>query len=420
MSTGTGAQATLDAHPGWSNWFENESCSPERTARPQSEAEVQELVAWAASRNLTVRVAGAGHSVTPLVGTHGLLLDLSQMNGGMHVNRESRTATVAPGLRLNQLFDPLWDEGFAMRNVGEVATAFVAGAVSTGVHGTGVGLQCISAAVEAMRVVTADGSVIELNSSTPELLRAGRISLGMLGVVTQLTFALEPAYDLREHAPFMTVEETLDSWDELLAQHRHFSFYYLVNPASRKVFGHQIPSAPDQTGEICWALKRDPVDPAQPHEPLGPDERRDRWDRILTFDFDQPFREIEFAVPLDQAKSAFVGLRQLLQDRYPNSATPLDVRFTAPDDALLSPYHGEPKAIISVSTEVDEDWRSLLGDAEELLVSHRGLPHWGKLHNFDADQLRAGIPTMGRFIDIRRELDPNGVFLNPYLAALFE
>src|ERR1700692_1641103 len=107
-----GQEATASAGPSqrsWSNWFGNESCSPKRFEQPRTEAEVQELVAWASQRGLTVRVAGWGPSVTPVVVTDGVLLDLSQLEGGVRADPQSMTAKIAPGLRLEQLNGPLWE-----------------------------------------------------------------------------------------------------------------------------------------------------------------------------------------------------------------------------------------------------------------------------------------------------------------------
>ncbi len=404
----------------WTNVFGNVGCPTARHAAPETEADLQELVAGASSAGIPVRVAGAGHSVTPLVATDGLLLDLSRMGSAPRVDASAMSATVSPGGLLADVFDPLWAARVALRNLGETDAITVGGAISTGVHGTGLDLRCMSASVRGLRLVTATGELLDVSrDEDPELLRAAALSLGLLGVITELTLDVVPAYDLYEQTLFMDFDEMLERWDELLSAHRHFSFFYFPNAISCDLLRYQTPAMPEGAEEICCAVVRDARSPKEPEGELGVAERRDRMNRILVYRHEPTWMEIEFMVPLDAAKSAVREVRALAAKRYSSEILPIDVRFIAADDLLLSPFSGAPKAAISVTTHISSDHRPLLLDFEEILRGHGGVPHWGKNHSMDFERAAAAHPGHERFRELRAALDPSDTFLNHHLRALF-
>ena len=144
----------------------------------------------AAAQGLAVRVAGAGHSFTPVVGTDGVLLDLPDSAGIVRIESDGPSVTVRGGTRIAELGDPLWEAGLTLMNMGDIDTQAVAGAVATGTHGTGIALPSMSASLHAARLVTASGDIVEVGDGDGDLLRAARVSIGLLGVMTELTLEL--------------------------------------------------------------------------------------------------------------------------------------------------------------------------------------------------------------------------------------
>lgn len=403
----------------WSNWFGNETCYPLRIETPGSESELQELVAGAARTGLAVRAVGSGHSLPPIALTDGVLIDLMGLTGTIRVAAAESSVTAPGGMRLREIWHPLWHSGFAPRSMGELGAATVAGAVSTGVHGSGLGIPCMSATVSKLRLVLADGEVLEVSRETPELLRAAQISLGLLGVITAVTFDVVPAHDLRERTFFLSVEELLDRWDELAVIHKHFVFWYLPRPESGRFF--TLPTAP--AGKEIFVIARDPIALDEPKPTLEEGDRRDRAYRILTFDIDasryRDLRDLEFAVPFDTAKATFVEMRERIRSRYPQ-ALPIEMRFVAQDEAMLSPYSDGPRVVFGMVAKPDSDWRTFFEESAQHFRSAGGLPHWGKYQSLTATKLDRLFPAAQRFREIRRELDPSGVFLNQHLRPLFE
>src|SRR4051794_32051845 len=121
----------------WRNWVGNQSCEPARTASPESEDEVSDLVAGAARDGLGVRVAAAGHSFTPVVVTDGLLLDLTRLPRIRSVDTDRRRVVVGPATTIGEFGEPLWAVGLGLANQGDIIAQQIAGAISTATPGPG-------------------------------------------------------------------------------------------------------------------------------------------------------------------------------------------------------------------------------------------------------------------------------------------
>ena len=175
----------------WSNWSGRQTDSPVAIVAPTSESDIVEAVAAAAITEMPVRAVGASHSHSRIAATNGMLLTLDGWQGIEAVDTEAQTARIRSGTRIFQLGEPLLEHGLAIRNQGDIDRQSVAGATSTGTHGTGPSLQNLSASVEGARIVLASGDVVDCSpAATPELFEIVRHSLGAVGLITELTLAL--------------------------------------------------------------------------------------------------------------------------------------------------------------------------------------------------------------------------------------
>src|SRR5688572_31516423 len=162
---------------------------------PDSLADLRATVVEAARRGETVRVAGAGHSFAPLCVTNGTLLDLSRLAGVERVDPETDEATIWAGTRIADLGEPLLAQERAFANQGDIDRQAIAGAVSTGTHGTGRKHGSFSNAVRAIELMSSEGDLVMIDAASPAgYLRAAALSLGMLGIITRIMLATVPAY----------------------------------------------------------------------------------------------------------------------------------------------------------------------------------------------------------------------------------
>src|SRR3954469_5764433 len=229
----------------WVNWTGDQSCRPTRILRPGSRDELAESVAAAASAGEEVRVSGSGHSFTEAALTGGTMFQLEALSGVLDADRESGLVQVGGGTVLAELNEELAGLGLAMENLGDIDRQTIAGAISTGTHGTGAQLRSISAQVEGMELVLGDGSVRHLGAATnPELLRAARVGVGALGAISAVTLRCVPAFTLdRVDAPHPR-EEVLESFQERADAHDHFELFTFPYADSALVLERNRTDAP--------------------------------------------------------------------------------------------------------------------------------------------------------------------------------
>jgi FAD/FMN-containing dehydrogenase len=339
------------------------------------------------------------------------------LRGIEHIDADRRRVTALPGTTVGEFGDPLWAAGLALANQGDIDTQAIAGAIATGTHGSGNALPSFSATLRACRLVSGLGDIVEIDESRPELLRAAQVAVGMLGVMTSVTIEVAPAYRLRERIEHWPFGDVLSQWDELFAGHRHFSFFWLPSEASAELYGLATPPGRQMT-DTCYVKIYEQA-AEQEADDATPGRRVDRSYRIYPSDFEANFHELEYFVPLVRGREAVEAMRELMLASQPEAIFPLEVRTTAADEAYLSSNCGRATTVISVSGQPGRDYWPYLRSVDRLLGEFGARVHWGKLHFLTPEQLAERYPESDRFIAIRRELDPQGIFLNDHLRPLF-
>jgi FAD/FMN-containing dehydrogenase len=390
----------------WVNWSGSLRFSPGHSWAATDEAAVVEMVHRARTEGWTLRPVGAGHSSSPLVRTDGPLLDLRHLSGVLDHDLDARRATVGSGTRLGDLGDQLYDRGLAMENLGDVDLQAIAGAVSTGTHGTGVRFGNLSTQVAGMRLVTGTGEVVEVSSErSPELLPAVRLSLGVLGVATAVTLRLVPAFELRRQEWCSHIDWTLEHLDELQQQNTHMDFYWYPRSDQTQI---RILNTPDRSPS------------PRPQGQLRSEEVKHSH-RALASQRELRFDEMEYMLPREAFRDCFAEVRRRIKTRHRKEVGwRVLVRTIAADDIYLSPAHDRATTTIACLHNASLPHDAYFADMEAVFRAHAGRPHWGKKHSLTAGELRPLYPAWDTFSAIRRKLDPDGVFLSPDLAHLLE
>jgi len=378
------------------------------------------MVAEAERRDLNVRVAGSGHSFTPVVGTGGLLLSLVQMSGVRSVNAAKKQVTVAAGTRIHDLGVALKGLGFSLINQGDIDAQAVAGAFITGTHGTGIKLPCLATSIAGMRLVKADGSVHVVDGGNQELLHAAQVSIGTLGVISELTLQVRDAYNLHEHVWRDDFETCMQRHDELAATHRHFGFFWCPTPQSRHMYciadtADAPRSTTKKTADVCEMKVMDISDKPAMDTPF---EKIAYSSEIYPMVYVPNFHELEYAVPVQHGKEALRAVRELMLTKHTNCIYPVEYRFTAGDPAWLSPFHHQDSIALSVSGQPGLDYWDYLRDVDAILRRYGSRPHWGKMHFLDTDDVTALYPRANDFRALRKKFDPKGRFLNDHMRML--
>ena len=383
----------------WHNWSGSQQHQAFRFDLPTAESDIVSLLAAAASEDRRVRCIGSAHSFVPFW-TDDFLVSLDNMKGLVSCDVDQRQATFWAGTKLYEMGDPLWEHGLAMENMGDIDRQSIAGAISTGTHGTGVSLSNLSSQMRSIRIIGADGRAMQLNEADGELFRAAQVSQGSLGVVTKVTLQLMPAYYLHERNWSASVAECAEQRRDLMAENRHWEFFW------------------DPGSDTC-AMKTLNFTDCQEEVRLNKDEVIGRSYRILPSKREFKFNEIEFSLPADAGWSCFLEIRALMQEKFPKVRWPLEYRTLKADSLLLSSASERESVTISAHQGQKYAFEEFFLEVENIFRHFEGRPHWGKIHTHTAPELRRLLPYFERFCEIRSEIDPEGRFLNSFLTALY-
>lgn len=400
----------------WTNWVGNQSCSPVEITNVVSEEDVVASVKEAKAKGLSIRTPGSGHSFTPNALTDGVMLNTRGFAGITEIDIENRLVTCKPHTTIGQFGEALWNAGLSLKNQGDIDTQAIAGAIATSTHGSGPAFQSFSGALRACRFVDGNGDARAVSQADdPDIFGAFQTSIGMLGIMTEITVEVMPAYHLHEQIVFMPYEEVVERWDELLSSYRHFSFFWMPTDGSSVLYGF-----PETKADMCMVKLYQETDEEPGARSLPDGERIDRAYRIYPHVFEPNFHELEYFMPAADALDIFKENRQIMLNSLPDSVFPMEVRFVAEDEAWLSPNYKTPTMVISVSGQPGTDYWPYLRKMDESLYEQGGRAHWGKLHFMTPERMVERFPRYDDFKQLRREIDPDGMFLNDHLRPLFE
>jgi L-gulonolactone oxidase len=434
-STASGKSGT------WRNWGGNVSARPAREATPASVEELAAVVRAAAQDGLKVKPVGTGHSFTSIAATDGVLIRPQLLTGIRTIDRESMTVTVEAGTPLKRLNMALAREGLSLTNMGDIMEQTVSGATSTGTHGTGRESASIAAQIKGLELVLADGSVLSCSEKeNPEVFAAARIGLGALGIVTAITFAVEPVFLLTAREEPMPLERVLAEFDELWAENEHFEFYWFPHTGNTNTKRNNRSAGPERpVGRLAgwfedeflsngvfqaaqWVGRAVPgTIPAIARISSTALSARTYTDipyKVFTSPRRVRFVEMEYAVPREALVDTLRELKAMV-DRSPLRVSfPVEVRTAPADDIALSTASGRDSAYIAVHMFRGTPHQAYFTAAERIFTAHEGRPHWGKVHTRDAEYLAGVYPRFGEFTALRDRLDPQRLFQNDYLRRV--
>ncbi len=424
----------------FTNWAGNQLASPLRATQPTTETELANLVEGAAAVGHSVKAVGSGHSFTAIAMTSGVLIDLSAYNRVLEIS--GNRVTVQAGITLHSLAQQLAEAGLALPNLGDIDVQTVAGATSTGTHGTGLGFHGIASAITAIRAISGEGEVVEFDA---EQLRVGRVGLGAAGLLSTITLECVPAFWMHAVEEPLALDAVLEGFDEWSEVTDHAEFFWmphtdkaLVKRNTRRATGPAQASklkrvserlATELTenvgfGAMCRVGKARPDLIPKMAAGLAKGFGRKEYTAPSWEVFATPrrvkFIEMEYAVPREAWKSAFAEVRALIDivsDDEPINF-PIEVRVLGGDDIPMSMASGRDSVFIAVHNFRGMAYERYFHGVESIMKRHGGRPHWGKMHYRKAADLAEVYPQWDAFGELVAQLDPNGTFRNPYLNRI--
>ena len=426
----------------WQNWAGTASADPAHRYWPRTAEAIADAILQAASSGLTVRALGSGHSFTPAAATSGAALDLSGWTGVLSADAEAGLVTVRSGTTVRSLNAALDLLGLALPNLGDIDAQTIAGAISTGTHGTGARLGGLATQVAALDLVLADGTVVSCSAEQrPDLFAAARVSLGALGVISTVTLRCGPAFALAADERPMPLEEVTARFAEFAGGNDHFEFFWF--PYGRKTLvkrnngiapdAKQVPRPLPRWrrfweyevmengafGALCRTGRAIPS-LIKPLNRLAAATLSKRSysapsHRVFVTPRRVRFVESEYAVPREAVLDVLAELRRSVPRLADPVMFPVEVRVAAADDIWLSTAYGRDTAYVAIHQYAGLPYQDYFRLFESITAAVGGRPHWGKMHTLEAERLGTLYPRFTDFRRLRDDLDPDRRFANPYL-----
>ncbi|WP_327393004.1 FAD-binding protein [Streptomyces sp. NBC_01186] len=439
-----GVQPTSSRAATWRNWAGNVTAFPARTVSPSTTEGLAEVVRRAAADGLKVKAAGTGHSFTAAAVTDGVLIRPDRLTGVRSVDRAAGSVTVAAGTPMKVLNAALAARGLSLTNMGDIMEQTVSGAVSTGTHGTGRESASIAAQVKGLELVLADGSVQRCSAEGTEeeraVFAAARLGLGALGVITELTFGVEPEFLLTAREEPMPFDRVTSEFDQLVTENEHFEFYWFPHTDGCNTKRNNRSAGPARplprvrgwvddellsNGVFQAACSLGKAVPATvpgvarvSSRALSARTYTDIPYRVFTSPRRVRFVEMEYAVPRTALVEALRELKAMVERSRLRVSFPVEVRTAPADDIPLSTASGRETAYVAVHMYRGTPHEDYFSAVERIMTAHAGRPHWGKLHSRDAEYLSGVYPRFDEFTALRDRLDPDRVFGNAYLRRV--
>lgn len=429
----------------WTNWSRTATSTPREVLSPGAPDQVQAAVLAAVESGSTLKMIGSGHSFTEIATTGGTMLRPDEMRGVLALDEEAMTVTAAAGTQLKVLNATLAEMGLSLHNMGDIAEQTLAGAVSTGTHGSGgVVAAGLAPQLAGFSMVTGTGEHLSANATeNADIFEVGRVGLGALGILTSLTFKVEPAFLLQANEQPMTWSALVDGFDELIAENHHVDAHWFPHTdsvlfkgnnrlsadlseaepqgrfrawmdevfLSNTVFGvtnrlaNRVPSVTPTLNGVAGKL-------------LGAKTYSDLAHKVFVSPRTVRFKEMEYALPYEAGMAALREVRALVDRSEWRISFPVEVRTARADDVPMSTGYGRDSVYLAFHVHVDADHTGYFAGVEEIMKAHGGRPHWGKMNTRTAEDLAPVYPRFDDFLAMRDRLDPHRVFANDYLRRV--
>ncbi|HEY0755900.1 MAG TPA: D-arabinono-1,4-lactone oxidase [Ktedonobacteraceae bacterium] len=424
----------------WHNWSSSVKSAPKVLVQPASLEELAGLIGTYARERRRVRVVGAGHSFPPLVYTDDVLMSLDKMQGIAAVDMQKNQVTIWGGTKLHGLGNDLLSRGLAQENLGDIDVQSIAGAISTGTHGTGTRFGTIPTQVVGLTLVTGTGEILECSEALrPEIFKAAQTSFGVLGVIAQVTLRVVPAKRLHYKGYRERLSSVLTNLERYKQENAHFEFFWFPNtdwvqakfineteqPVTRTNFLGTLNEIVLENwvywviSEICrlvppFSATASKISAAG----VASIDEIDYSHRLFATPRMVKFQEMEYNLPAQHLPAVLEGVRASIKEQRINVHFPVECRFVKGDDIWLSPAYQRDSAYIAVHMYRGMPYTEYFESAEAIYQNYQGRPHWGKMHTLDHHTLSQLYPHWSDFLRIRQQLDPQGIFLNDYLCAM--
>jgi L-gulonolactone oxidase len=426
----------------FTNWARNESCVAEQLFQPDNENEIAALLQKAQSERKKVRVIGSAHSWSPVCLSNDYLLNLDRMQRVIHLDRENKKITVQAGIKLWQLNEYLYRQCFSLKNLGSVSAQSIAGAISTGTHGSGINHQILASQVDSFKLITPLGNILSLQKEKDtESFHLALIGLGCLGIMSELTLNIDERYHLHEQSGLVDFDEVCDRVLHWVDQHDHLKLWWFPHVDYIMVYRYNRTAAAVNDSLlrqvlfdkilanyvfrflIWWGNQRPARRPSINrficrHFMKDINRIEKNW-KIFNVPMPPLHRETEWAFDMRLTPRLLRAYRDMIIQNKHHINFVQEIRFVKGDKFALSPCYQQDSVFIGAYHACNNDWKPFFSDFEQFARQFCGRPHWGKEFTPDPHYLQQQYPLFHQFNDFRKNIDPHNIMMNKFTETIF-
>jgi FAD/FMN-containing dehydrogenase len=361
-------------------------------AAPTSLQEMREIVEDFSPRK--IRCSGSQHVFNALSLTDGLTLRTDNLRKILHIDTTHQTATIEAGVTVATLNDALAEQNLALPVQMATSRPTVVGAAATGAHGSDISRSAsVSSLIQGGTLVLANGQAIEVTS---DLLPAFQCHLGCLGAVYSVTVQCEPLFGIEEQTESLSQEDFLQQLPKIQEE------FPLTQVELNLPTRHAI------------ILKRRKVE-----------NGTNGYEQLTSSQPSHFYIEAEVALPIHKLRDGIETTRDFWKEQATLPLTEsLLIRFSGPDPSWLGMASHQKTVHISCffddPTEAEASIENLRQWTNYMMTTLEARCHYGKINALTNYEMPSLYPeTYYDFAILRQTLDPDNVFTNPVIDALF-
>lgn len=425
----------------WENWAGNVKGLPILALLPQDMKQLSNFIWNIQKQHKTIRVTGAAHSFSPVAKPDDIAISLHNMRGLIDLDKETGEATFWAGTYLYEIGPILAGFGFALANMGDIQEQTIAGAISTGTHGTGVTLGSLSNQVVMWGFIDGLGNYHEHFRGEDDLSQALHISIGLFGVLVKVKIKTVPLYSLECKSMHCSFKEANKDWNTMIREHRHVEWFYF--PGSEQIqvkIMNQISIVEQtRTSKVIEDLKNNVIENGLLYvasEICKRQPKTTKWvsklaSKSVPIGIKQglsyqmfpstrkvKFLEMEYAIPLENFQECMNEIHYTLKSHPFNVHFPIECRTMKGEKGFLSPTQGRESAFIAFHMYKGMDEKNYFRWVQSLMRKYEGRPHWGKMNELTKDRILELYPNYSLFLALREKYDPKNIFVTEYFTEL--
>jgi sugar-1,4-lactone oxidase-like protein len=424
------------------NWAQNESCKAQQYFQPETEEEILALLQQCTAEKKHIRIVGSGHSWSAICLSNEYLLNLDNYQKVIHLDASKKQITVQAGIKIWQLNEYLYQQGFSLHNLGSISAQSIAGAINTATHGSGIRHTILAGQVASLKLLTPTGKILFLDKEKDEpQFNLALVGLGALGIISEVTLNITERYHLHEQAELIDFNETCDNVLKWIHEHDHLKLWWFPHTDKIMVYKYNRTQAPvndppirqfiiDKVlakvaftfiiwlGNIYFKL-RPILNRFISSVFLNTINRVEKSHTVFNVTMPPLHRETEWAFDIQHTPQLLKEYRNMIIEKGHTINFVQEIRFVKGDNFALSPCYLRDSIYVGAYHACNKDWQPLFNNFENIAMKYNGRPHWGKEFTFNKNYLQQQYQQLNEFIALQKTLDPNGVMLNDFMKKVF-